>query len=177
MTAITSPPASDRVAARGRSSGFFLISGIWLAISIAGTVLGVVERWPSQFNGAGSVATIGTQWMTKGTVMSPPLFLMVALAVAVVVFSLVHNRGVRAGAALLACLVGIAAVVGSLGEVLAAPVPDVPRAAQISGLIGVALSLALAIIAGLVVVRMLRSAPSAGASSGSGAIDGARADR
>jgi hypothetical protein len=54
----------------------------WLVVAVVETLIGVLAKWPAQFGGTGDPSKIATQWTTKGTALSPPLFLMIAMAVA-----------------------------------------------------------------------------------------------
>ena len=96
---------------------------VWLVIASACTVIGLTERWPAQFGGDGESSKIATQWMTKGTVLSPPLFMLFAMAVAVALVMAGSRSWVRALGACLAIVAGAVGVVGSLGEVAAAATP------------------------------------------------------
>ena len=116
---------------------------VWLVIASACTVIGLTERWPAQFGGDGESSKIATQWMTKGTVLSPPLFMLFAMAVAVALVMAGSRSWVRALGACLAIVAGAVGVVGSLGEVAAAATPAVPRAAQDCGVLGAIVSLAV----------------------------------
>jgi hypothetical protein len=117
-------------------------------------VIGLAERWPAQFGGAGDPSKIATQWMTRGTAMSPPLFLLAAMAAAVVVMLAGSQARARALGACLAIVVGVAAVVGSLGEMLAPATPAVPRVVQYGAALGVPGSLAV-VVTGAVYLQAL----------------------
>ena len=127
---------------------------IWLVVALVSTVIGVANRWPAQFGGAGQASEIGTQWMTKGTVLSPPLFLLVAMAGALGLLVAARWRAAKIVGAGLATLIGAIGFVGALGEVLAAATPEVPREAQMSAIIGVVLSLVV-VITGIITMRSL----------------------
>lgn len=131
---------------------FELAAGCWLVVAVAGTVVGLLERWPAQFGGAGSPAHVGAELMGKGTALSPPIFM---IALMVLALGLARMPAARTAGMVLAALVGLVGVVGAFGEVVAAATPDVPRDVQYLGLVGVALSLAVVVTAvrALVVAR------------------------
>jgi hypothetical protein len=79
-------------------------------------VIGVANRWPAQFGGAGQGSDIGTQWLTKGTVLSPPLFLLVAMAVALGLLVAARWHAAKTVGAGLATLIGAIGFVGALGK-------------------------------------------------------------
>lgn len=128
------------------------VCSTWLVVASISTVIGVANRWPAQFGGSGQVSEIGTQWMTKGTVLSPPLFLLLAMAGAVALMVFGKGRVSRSVGAGLAILVGAIGCGGALGEVLAAATPIVPRGAQLSATSGVVISAAV-VIAGVLTLR------------------------
>lgn len=120
---------------------------LWLLVAAVETAIAVPERWPAQFAGKGDPSKITTQWITKGTALSPPLFLLAAMAVAVMLLLLARPRAaVRAGAAL-AGVVGAISIVGALGEVLAATTPAVPSGVHAVAIIGVIISAAVVVTA------------------------------
>ena len=92
--------------------------------------------------------------MTKGTVLSPPLFMLLVMVAALALVLAGSRAGARALGAGLAIVAGAAGVVGSLGEVAAAATPAVPRADQYSGALGAVLSLAV-VVTGAVFLRTL----------------------
>jgi len=152
---IMPPPAAHAVTPATPASAnvrpHLLTCLIWLAAVSACTVIGLAERWPAQF---GDPSKIATQWMTRGTAMSPPLFLLAAMAAAVVVMLAGSQARARALGACLAIVVGVAAVVGSLGEMLALATPAVPRVVQYGAVLGVPGSLAV-VVTGAVYLRAL----------------------
>jgi|SRR5579859_405744 len=123
----------------------------WTGAAIE-TVVGVTERWPAQFGGIGDPDKIASQWITMGTAISPPLFLFIAVILGGVLAFAATRRSWRVIGGGLIAAVGLIGVVSTLGELLAAATPDVPRGVQWSSLIGTALSLALA-AAGVTLAR------------------------
>ena len=116
----------------------------WLAVAAVETVIGVTERWPSQVGGTSDPDKVASQWVTMGTAISPPLFLFVAVLLGGALAIAATQRPWRMVGGGLITLVGLIGVVATLGELLAAATPDVPRGAQWAALVGTALSLALA---------------------------------
>jgi hypothetical protein len=127
-----------------------------LLLACVETVVAVIARWPAQFGGAGDPAKITTEWITKGTALSPPLFLLLAMALTVALVGF-GRRGlvVRLGA-VVAVLTGAFGVVGTLGELLT-PAADVPSAVRYASLIGLAFSVAW-VVAGAIFARSSASA-------------------
>ncbi|HEY6932979.1 MAG TPA: hypothetical protein VI452_06225 [Marmoricola sp.] len=116
----------------------------WLAVAAVGTVTGLLERWPAQFGGAGQPDQIASELTTKGTVLSPPLFMLVLMALGYALARLRAGRSIgRSTGLVLTILVGLTGIIGALGEVAAPATPDVPRAVQYLGLVGALLSLAV----------------------------------
>ena len=99
----------------------FTVVAILAAISL-------VARWPHQFGGAGSKAAIVPEFVSSGTATAPPLFVLVILGIAAFAARRSGPWGTLATVALLP--LGALMVVGSLGEGLASPTPDVPRVIQ-----------------------------------------------
>lgn len=131
---------------------------LWLAGAAVETLVGVLARWPAQFGGAGDPARIHTQWLSKGTALSPPAFLLVGMLVALAVLVAARRDGTARVGAALAGIVGLIGVVGALGELLATPTPRVPAGAQDAAVIGVLISLAVVVTA----VPFLRRPPTTG---------------
>jgi hypothetical protein len=119
-----------------------------LAVVVVEAVVSIAARWPHQFGGHGRPDEVGADFVTGGgTALAPPLWLVVLLAVV----TLGVQAGPRGRIAATVLLLPAAAVltVGALGEALAPAGPDVPRAAQLTGgVVGVALSLLLLVLAG-----------------------------
>jgi hypothetical protein len=128
------------------------IYATWFAVAAIETVIGIAAGWPSQFMGKGDPAKVASQWISMGTLISPPLFLFAATGVGGLLAFAARRRAWRAVGGALAIVAGLVSVVATLGEFLATATPAVPRGAHWSALIGTVLSLAL-IAAGVAVVR------------------------
>ncbi len=118
------------------------VAALIFAVWVAGTVVSIVAGWPAQFGGPGDPDNVAGEFLSRGTVFSPPLALIVAFVVFVL---LAPNRrwwGTLGVVGL--CLLAVITLVGSLGEAFAPSTPDVPRAALVaSGVVGVVLCPAL----------------------------------
>ena len=127
-----------RLTTRRLVSVAVLIFVVW----VAGTVVSILAGWSAQFGGPGNPNNVAGEFLNRGTALAPPLFVMVAFVVFVV---LAPNRrwwGVIGVVGL--CLLAVLTLVGALGEALAPSTPDVPRAVLVaSGLLGVVLGPAL----------------------------------
>ncbi|MGH2867666.1 MAG: hypothetical protein ACRDNK_08870 [Solirubrobacteraceae bacterium] len=136
-------PENRQEATEPRSAlGRLRMAGLtWMGVAAVTTVIGVAERWPAQFGGAGQPSKIATQWMSKGTVLSPPLFMIVALALALAVAELVKARSAKIVAGAIAALVGAIGTVFTIGEAATAATPAVPTGAHLGAFVGAALSL------------------------------------
>ncbi len=111
-----------------------LIFVVW----VVGTVVAVMAGWPAQFGGPGNPSNVASEFLSRGTALSPPLAPMVAL----VVFAfLARSRrwwGTLGVVGL--CLLAVVTFVGGMGEAFAPATPDVPRAVLVlSGLLGAVL--------------------------------------
>jgi hypothetical protein len=130
-----------------------LLLGFWLII----TVVAVDHGWAAEFRDVGNPDDVSGEWVTRGTLFTPPLAPMLAQA-ALTALALVKRRvwQVVAGAGL--ALVGCLYVVGGLGEPFDPVASDVNAGVsallRITGLVG-ALALVAAGVAS--VVAALRS--------------------
>jgi len=115
-----------------------LIFAVW----VVGTVVSVVAGWPAQFGGPGNPNNVAGEFLSRGTALSPPLFVMVALAVFVLLARSRRWWGTLGVVGL--CLLAVVTFIGSLGEAFAPATPDVPRTVLIaSGVLGVIMCPAL----------------------------------
>ena len=103
-----------------------------LAVSVANvlaTTLAVAVNWPSQFGGV--VGTdAGQDWLSRGTAISAPLapvMCFVLIAILVRFRTWVGWLGIG-----LAFLTAVVVFVGGMGELIAEPTVDVPRAVLIT---------------------------------------------
>ena len=110
------------VPANTRLSVFALVV---LIANVLAATLAVAVNWPSQFGGV--VGTdAGQDWLSRGTAISAPL----APAVCFVLIAILVRFGNWVGwlGNGLAFLTGVLVFVGGMGELIAEPTDDVPRA-------------------------------------------------
>ncbi len=111
-----------------------------LVLELVATAVAVACNLPAQFGGAGTDAA--AEFATRGTAISPPLAPLAALALAAALLAR-GGRPATAGA-LLTGLLGVVFAIGALGEAVAEPTAEVPRAVLVcSGAVGVAVAAAL----------------------------------
>lgn len=114
------------------------VSALLFVVWVVGTILSVVAGWPAQFGGPGNPNNVAGEFLSRGTALSPPLSVMVALVVFTLLASSRRWWGTIGVVGL--CLLAVATFVGSMGEAFAPSTPDVPRAVLIlSGVLGVVL--------------------------------------
>ena len=160
-SAVLSPspavPAADPGAPARRH--VVLTGSVALLWNLLGTAVAVVAGWPAQLGGAGDPDRVAAEFLTRGTALSAPLGPLLVLALAVLLASR-RGRAGGVGTGLLV-LLGVAFVVGGLGEALAPDSADVPRAVLVtSGAVAVGLALAVwtAAAGRVVAVRRARRA-------------------
>jgi len=119
-----------------------LVAALLFVVWAVGAIVSVVAGWPGQFGGPGNPDNVAGEFLSRGTVFSPPLYLMVALVVFILIAPSRRWWGTLGAVGL--CLLAVVTLVGSLGEAFAPSTPDVPRAALVaSGLVGIVLCPAL----------------------------------
>ena len=120
-----------------------LISVSLLAFWILATILGVAQGWPAEFGGLGDPDDVSGEWVTRGTLISPPIYLVAAQGALTLVLFL-ESRLLRGIAGFgLAALGAYFAIVG-FGEPFDPELSDPPVAlyAVLKG-VGIAGSLGL----------------------------------
>lgn len=126
-----------------------------LGLILVELVVSILARWPHQFGGHGDPNRMTQQFVSSGTALAPPVFIMLGL----LIVALLAGRQDRWGlvAAILMVVVGAVMVVGSLGEALAGTTPDVPQGVQIiGGVVDVSCSIGLTLVAVWDVSRRIR---------------------
>lgn len=119
--------------------------GAWL-FAASGASISILARWPYQFTGPGSPGQVPEDSLLLGTLMGPPVALLVLFGVAVFLASRADKVGLVATAALVPILLTL--VVGSFGEAVSPRSPDGPYPVQLWGsLIGAATYLGLLVVA------------------------------
>lgn len=102
----------------------------WL-FATSGATISILARWPYQFTGPGSPGQVPEESIFLGTLLGPPIALLVLFGVAVLLAPRVDRIGFVAAAALVPMLLIMA--VGSLGEAASPRSPDVPHQVQLWG--------------------------------------------
>jgi hypothetical protein len=105
-------------------------------------VVSILAQWPYQFLGPGSSDRVPQDFALMGTLLAPPLPLLIAFGVA----AFLVGRKDRVGLIATLLMVPACAVIalGSFGEALAPGSPNVPREVQVGGgILGGILFLAL----------------------------------
>jgi len=109
-------------------------------------IVSILARWPHQFTGQGNPDRVPREFLYLGTLLAPPLPLLLLFGLSALLTGKEDRLGFIATLGMIPMLAVMA--VGSLGEALSAPSPDVPRSTQLAGgLFGALLFLALAMIA------------------------------
>lgn len=112
--------------AHARLSAFALVV---LVANVVAAALAVAVNWPSQFGGV--VGTdAGAEWLSRGTAISAPLapvLCFVLVATLVRLGTWVGWLGLG-----LTFLTGVLVFVGGMGELVAEPTDDVPRAVLVA---------------------------------------------
>ena len=137
------------------------MAGIVLTLQLAATVVAVTADLPSPFD-AGSDA--GAGWAARGTAISAPLALLVALGISAAMLQTRMGRWPLRGV-WLAAAVGVVLLAGAAAAIAAGPTPEVPGAVLLAGG-GFGVALALALLAGAAaawreVVRLRQTAADA----------------
>jgi hypothetical protein len=120
-----------------------LISVSLLAFWILATILGVAQGWPAEFAGLGDPEDVSGEWATRGTLVSPPIFLVAAQAALTLVLFL-ESRLLRGVAGFGLAALGSYFAITGFGEPLEPELSDPPVAlyAVLKG-VGIAGSLGL----------------------------------
>jgi hypothetical protein len=134
------------------------ISALLLGFLLIITVVSIDHGWTAELGSVGDATDVSGEWVTRGTLFTPPLVPMVAQAV-LTGLALVRRRvwQIVAGAGL--AVLGVLYVVGSLGEPID-PVASDPNTGvywllRVTGLVG---ALALT-VTGVAMVLAARKGP------------------
>jgi hypothetical protein len=150
----TRNPAYGRPSiATSRHPGTVLLWLTVLVVASVETIVAVIERWPAQLGGGADPSKIASQWVTRGTALSPPLFILVAMALAPLLLMVGRRIAVVRAAGVIAALAGAVGTVGSLGEFLSPATAEVSRGVQNASLIGVVASLLLLVTGAWVILK------------------------
>jgi hypothetical protein len=122
-------PAQTPVAEAPANTRLSVFALLVLIANVAAATLAVAVNWPSQFGGV--VGTdAGQDWLSRGTAISAPLapvMCFVLIAILVRFRTWVGWLGIG-----LAFLTAVVVFVGGMGELIAEPTVDVPRAVLIT---------------------------------------------
>ena len=122
-------PVQTHVAERPENTRLSVFALVVLVVNVLAASLAVAVNWPSQFGGV--VGTdAGQEWLSRGTAISAPLAPVVCFVLIAVLVRLggwVGWLGIG-----LAFLTGVLVFVGGMGELIAEPTVDVPRAVLIA---------------------------------------------
>jgi hypothetical protein len=111
-----------------------------LAEQLVATCVALAVNLPSQFGGVGEDAT--PEFVSRGTAISAPVLPLVLLAIAALLALRRDRWGVVGTVAI--CVLSAFFVIGSLGEAVAEPTPDVSSTVLVAfGLLGAALGVTL----------------------------------
>jgi hypothetical protein len=147
--------AADRTSLVDASDRWLRVSGAAAtAFLTAATALAVVLRWPGQFAGAVAEEHILTEALVRGTALSPPVPVVLGLAVAVWLGSRRHAVSIVGCAAVV--LLSMLVVVNGLAVAMAPITHGVPRAALVLA------GTASAVLAGVTIVAAVQRSLAAG---------------
>lgn len=125
-----------------------LFAGFVLVLNALAAVVAIVFNLPAQFDGVGTDA--GSEFLSRGTAISAPL-LPVAFLLIVLVLGARRDRWAWLGVAA-AYLAAISMAIGGVGEMLAEPTADTPRAVLVpSGVTFSTIATVLAVLATVVI--------------------------
>lgn len=98
-----------------------------LVYGAAMTVVAVSAGWPAEFGGLGDPNDVGGEWISRGTLVSPPLLPALAQAL-LTLLVFVDRRAALAVAGLGLAAIGALYAIGGLGEPLRPERSDPPLA-------------------------------------------------
>jgi len=124
-----------------------------VAVLVLNAVAAVIANWPAQFGQVGTDA--GAEFLSSGTAISAPLIPVAAL---LLVVALIHRQGALGWVAIVAALFAAASVIiGGLGELVAEPTADTPKAVlTVGGLVWPFIGIVLTLLALAAAVERLR---------------------
>jgi len=124
-----------------------------LVLNAVAAMIAVRANWPAQFGQVGTDA--GAEFLSSGTAISAPV---VPVAALLVVVFFVHRQGAFGWVAIVAALFAAASVIiGGLGELMAEPTVDTPKAVlTVGGLVWPLVGIVLILLAVAAAVERLR---------------------
>jgi hypothetical protein len=120
-----------------------------LIANVLAAALAVAFNWPSQFGGVGTDA--GEDLLSRGTAISAPLAPVVGLILVAVLVRFANWVGWVG--VVLAFLTGVLVFVGGMGELVAEPTEDAPRAVLIASGVFWGLIAAIFVVLGIAAAR------------------------
>ncbi len=128
-----------------------------LAFCVVSTPVAIEQGWPAEFGGLGDPDDVADEWMTRGTLISPPLAPMVVQAL-LTPLALLRRPAWRTVAGLGLAIVGALYVVGGFGEPFE-PVRSDPPVVLYAVLrfLGIAGGIALAVLGLVTALAAIRS--------------------
>ena len=126
------------------------------ALNVVAAVVAIVVNWPAQFGGVGADA--GQEFVTRGTAISAPLLPTVLL---LFVVWRARTPGPRGRVAIVAAyLTAVVVFTGGLGEALAEPTEDTPKAVLVgAGIAWAVIAAALVFLATAAAAERRRLSP------------------
>ena len=152
------PPDRTRVTRRPANARLSAFAVVVLVLNGLAALLAVAVNWPSQFGGvAGTDA--GREWLSRGTAISAPL----APVACFVLIALLVRLGARVGwlGIGLTFLTSALVLAGGMGELVADPTPDVPRAVLVAAGVGWGVVAVVFVFLGIAAARERRGQPAA----------------
>jgi hypothetical protein len=110
-------------------------------------IVSILAHWPYQFTGQGDPDRMARDLVRSGTLLAPPLPLLLLLGTTIFLVRRRDRSGEIANAVMIPICMAMA--IGSLGESLAPASPDVPRAIQLSSGLGGAIVFAVLTVVAL----------------------------
>ena len=144
------PHDQTHVASNAANARLSVFAVVVLVANALLAALAVAINWPSQFGGV--VGTdAGQEWLSRGTAISAPL----APAVCFVLVAVLVRLGGRAGwlGIGMAFLTAALVLVGGMGELIAEPTDDVPRAVLVAAGVLWAVVAAIFVVLGTAAAR------------------------
>lgn len=135
------------------STRLFQFAAAVFVLNVIATAVAVAVNWPAQFGGVGTDA--GDEFLLRGTAISAPLLPAVLL---LVVALLARRPGAAAWVAVIAAYVtAVLVFVGGLGELVAEPTDDTPKAVLVTaGIVWAVVAIAFALLATAVIAERRR---------------------
>ena len=133
------------------------VSAVLLVYWLITTAIAIDQGWPAEFGSVGDPTDVAGEWVSRGTLLSPPLVPMLAQGL-FTLLALARRRGWRIVAGLGLAALGVLYTIGGLGEPLDPEASNPPvalyAALRVAGLVG---CIALAALAVATVMQVIRA--------------------